>query len=216
VITEFAIPTPGAGPTGIVTGADGNVWFTEQDGRKIGKITVDGQIAEFIIPSRHRPFRIASGPDGNLWFTSTGAANSVGRVTPLGQVSEYVVPTAASDPYDIALGPDQNLWFTEISSNKLCRITNLSGGGSVMPSLGSADNDDELGADRPCARDLDCPDSGKACGGDVCSSQKKLCVLSVTGDPGSCSADADCWCMPRGARCSDGRCSFTTLSGAPP
>ncbi len=214
-ISEFPIPTPGAGPTGMAAGADGNLWFTEQDGRKIGKLTPDGQITEFGIPSGHRPFRITNGPDGNLWFTATGAANTVGRVTPLGQISEYVVPTAGADPYDIAVGPDQNLWFTELSANKLCRITDLQGGGTAMPTAGTSGGGGELGGDRACMRDRDCPDSGMACGGDLCSSQTKLCVLSVSGDPGACSADGDCWCSQRGATCSGGHCSFTTLAGVP-
>ena len=36
VITEFAIPTPFAGPNRITAGPLGNVWFTETYGNKIG------------------------------------------------------------------------------------------------------------------------------------------------------------------------------------
>ena len=39
-ITEFAIPTPFSGPEGITTGPDGNLWFTESDGNKIGRLSV--------------------------------------------------------------------------------------------------------------------------------------------------------------------------------
>ncbi len=38
-ITEFALPTPGAGPVGITVGPDGNLWFTEFGGHKIGRIS---------------------------------------------------------------------------------------------------------------------------------------------------------------------------------
>ena len=38
VITEFATPT--AGPVGITSGPDGNLWFTEQGGNKIGQVVL--------------------------------------------------------------------------------------------------------------------------------------------------------------------------------
>ena len=66
LITEFTVPTAGSQP-GIAAGPDGNLWFTEITGNKIGRITPAGVITEFPIrrraPPRHQP-----GPDGNLWF----------------------------------------------------------------------------------------------------------------------------------------------------
>jgi hypothetical protein len=38
-VTEFAVPTPGSVPMRIVTGPDGNLWFTEQGANQIGRIT---------------------------------------------------------------------------------------------------------------------------------------------------------------------------------
>jgi hypothetical protein len=46
-ITEYAIPTGGSQPIGITAGPDGNLWFTELSGNKIGKITTSGTITEF-------------------------------------------------------------------------------------------------------------------------------------------------------------------------
>ncbi|MEO8177982.1 MAG: Virginiamycin B lyase [Deltaproteobacteria bacterium] len=209
-ISEFPIPTPASNPTGITQGPGNELWFTLHDVAKIGKITLTGEITEYPVPSGNRPDRIVTGPDGNLWFTLS-AANGIGRITPLGQISEYAIPTRASDPYDITVGPDQNLWFTELSSNKLGRITKLVGGGDVTPSPGGVSGH-ELGGDSPCSKDTDCIESGKTCGGDVCSSEK-VCVLAVDGDPGHCASDADCWCRSRGATCTKGHCSATRLSG---
>ena len=39
-ITEFALPTQGGIPYQITAGPDGNLWFTEELGNKIGRITV--------------------------------------------------------------------------------------------------------------------------------------------------------------------------------
>ncbi|HTW98334.1 MAG TPA: hypothetical protein VMD59_06120, partial [Acidimicrobiales bacterium] len=50
-ITEFQIPTASAGPNGIVTGPDGNLWFTEGSGDKIGQITTSGTVTEWAIPT---------------------------------------------------------------------------------------------------------------------------------------------------------------------
>src|SRR5690242_1642857 len=41
-ITEFTVPTPHATPLLIVTGSDGNLWFTEQAANKIGRLTPTG------------------------------------------------------------------------------------------------------------------------------------------------------------------------------
>jgi hypothetical protein len=73
----------------------------------------------------------------------------------------------------------------------------------------------ELGGDTACTKDVDCKESGKACGGDVCSAEKKVCVLAVTGAQGLCGTDDDCWCKGEGAKCSAGHCSFTVHGGAP-
>jgi virginiamycin B lyase len=38
VITEVAIPTPKSQPRGLAVGPDGNLWFAEQAGNKIGRL----------------------------------------------------------------------------------------------------------------------------------------------------------------------------------
>ncbi len=38
-VTEFLLPTPNSGPSGITSGADRSVWFTEASASRIGRIT---------------------------------------------------------------------------------------------------------------------------------------------------------------------------------
>src|SRR5579883_1402047 len=92
----FSLPTTCGGscmPTGITTGPDGNLWFTESAGNKIGRMTPSGQIQEFPLPTTCGsaagcgPAGIASGPDGNLWFAEA-LGNRLGRITPSGPVEE--------------------------------------------------------------------------------------------------------------------------------
>ena len=150
-ITEFSIGiTPPSGPAAadfrdaaprsIVTGADGNLWFTEQTADRIGRITPDGTITEFgagITPSPNQslpgvhqyqlaqPGDITKGPDGNVWFVEQ-LASRVGRITPEGVITEFPVPVEPPtfDNYGreqyritrvdtITSGPDGNVWFSE-------------------------------------------------------------------------------------------------------
>src|SRR5689334_18027969 len=102
-------------PDEIAAGPDGNLWFTESDVNRIGKITPAGVITEYsagISPSSG-PFGITAGPDGNLWFTEINGRR-IGKITPAGVVSEYSAGISPdSVPWVIAAGPDGNLWFTE-------------------------------------------------------------------------------------------------------
>jgi virginiamycin B lyase len=122
-IEEFPVPTPSSQPSGITVGPDGALWFTEENGNRIGRITTAGSISEFAqLPNPGSlPSEIVTGPDGALWFTEFGA-NKIARITTAGAITEYTVPTIGSGPDGIAVGPDGNLWFTEYQQNKIARI----------------------------------------------------------------------------------------------
>ena len=54
----------------VAAGPDGNVWFTENRGNKIGRIAGDGVVTEYLVPTPGSgPSGITAGPDGKLWFT---------------------------------------------------------------------------------------------------------------------------------------------------
>jgi streptogramin lyase len=123
-VTEFNIPTESGNPTGLVAGPDGNLWFTEVNGNKIGKMTTAGAVTEYSVPtSGSQPFWIAAGSDGNLWFTET-SANQIGRITTSGAITGYAL-AGGSAPNQITPGPagDPNLWFTEYGANQIATIT---------------------------------------------------------------------------------------------
>ncbi len=80
VFTEFPIPTPHSDLGAIAAGPDGNLWFTEGSGDKIGRVTTSGALIEFPIPTLgSSPEGIAAGADGNLWFTEA-ESNKIGMV----------------------------------------------------------------------------------------------------------------------------------------
>ena len=51
-VTDFVTPTASSYPNGIVTGPDGNIWFTEYGGNNIAKLVIStGVITEFPVPT---------------------------------------------------------------------------------------------------------------------------------------------------------------------
>ena len=63
----FPLPNPNSSPRIIALGADGNMWFSEHTGNRMGRITPAGQISEYAIPTPNPfPRAIALGGDGTL------------------------------------------------------------------------------------------------------------------------------------------------------
>jgi len=107
---------------GITAGPDGNIWFTEETGRQIGRITTSGQVTEFRFSAAPaQPMGITAGPDGNLWFTD--GFGKIWRMTPDGTSTAFAIGTPQADPTSITAGPDGNLWFTDTGTNSIGKMT---------------------------------------------------------------------------------------------
>jgi streptogramin lyase len=129
-------PRPGTGgtalPLEITAGPDGALWFTEQDGGKIGRITTTGLLTEYALPTPEMmPIGITNGPDGALWFTEfdyrVGYSDEnprIGRISSSGVITEYPLPTSGGHrlPIGITAGPDGALWFAQHARNSIGRI----------------------------------------------------------------------------------------------
>lgn len=127
VITRFPTPTVDAcrvfgtaSVCGITVGPDGNLWFTETREKRIGRITLSGQITEFLADGSGGEFfyGITAGPDGNLWVADSG---DIIRITPAGVITFF--SRQGLLPVGITAGPDGNVWFTDGPSNSIGRIT---------------------------------------------------------------------------------------------
>ncbi|MEO8347538.1 MAG: Virginiamycin B lyase, partial [Acidobacteriota bacterium] len=134
-ITEFPVP---AGPTRIVAGSDGNLWFGAS-GDKIVRMTTTGSVTEFALPPHFDMtiYGITAGPDGNVWYVRSRSFldferdfGRVGRVTPAGVVTEFSFDETLSG---ITVGPDGNLWFTGSGLSRIHRMT--TGGQLILPSI---------------------------------------------------------------------------------
>jgi streptogramin lyase len=109
----------------IVTGPDGNLWFTMTRSNAIGQMNTAGALAVHSIDTPDtEPEGLTVGPDGRLWFTQA-KFNGIGAINMSGTDEDWILPTSSSGPSDIAAGPDGALWFTEslTTANKVGRIT---------------------------------------------------------------------------------------------
>ena len=82
-------------PKGIVTGPDGNLWFTN-NGQRFDRAHHDRRPGDDL--PRHAisdPIGIVTGPDGALWFTNNGN-NTIGRITTAGAVTNFTGTASTS------------------------------------------------------------------------------------------------------------------------
>src|SRR5439155_13975361 len=100
-IVEFAVPTTNSAPGSITAGPDGNLWFTEEAGNKIGRISPSGAISEFPLAVGAMPGGIVAGPDGNLWFSERGG-HKIGRISLTCEPGEVSIPTARIHPWRVS------------------------------------------------------------------------------------------------------------------
>jgi streptogramin lyase len=141
-------PMFGATLPGIVTGPDGTLWFTENDGVAgnndpfVSRITAAGAITKFQLgfgggPS-DRLLGITSGSDGALWVTTE--VGEIGRVTTSGISSSF--SSGQSQEFfkaGIASGSDGALWYPALATQGMGRIT-TAGTATLFPYPASAGN----------------------------------------------------------------------------
>jgi streptogramin lyase len=121
-ITEY--PTTANLPYGIVTGADGNLWFTEAGTPAISSIKPDGTgYTSHSISGQGfiEPVGDALGPDGNVWF-GDNCTSLVGKITTSGTIATDDNPPFFAGTITLAAGLDGNSWFTEFNTNLVGNI----------------------------------------------------------------------------------------------
>ncbi|MHB1571260.1 MAG: virginiamycin B lyase family protein, partial [Solirubrobacteraceae bacterium] len=117
-VTEYPLPGEGK-PDNITKGAEGDLWFTDGNTNKVGRMTPAGAVTEYALPSNSAPQGITLGKEGDLWFTEENS-NKIAKITPAGAISEYALPSG-SLPTAIAVGAEGDLWFT--GNSKIAKIT---------------------------------------------------------------------------------------------
>ena len=100
---------------------DGVMWFSEAAGDHIGRLTVDGNITEFPIPTRAAS-RARCALTRRLDLVRADLGNGLCRIARDGGMAEYKVTTPNASLRSVCVGPDGDLWFTENFANKIGRM----------------------------------------------------------------------------------------------
>jgi virginiamycin B lyase len=132
VPTTQGNPMGGVGdtaPTALAVGPDDAIWFVEMGADKVGRITGDGTISEYPLPSRERmhanPEGLAVGSDGAIWFSEI-LTTRMGRIDPKTfAITEFPIPPVPTGvpPATVTAGPDGALWFDGPMGSALGRMT---------------------------------------------------------------------------------------------
>jgi streptogramin lyase len=120
-VTQWAVPTPAAGPWDLAIDSNGKIWFTEHYVNQIGSFDPNSQtFHEIATPaSNSNPYGITVGASNNIWFTeNTDSVALIGEYTNQGNLNEYKIrntPTAGTGltPHLITIDPGGNIWWSE-------------------------------------------------------------------------------------------------------
>jgi streptogramin lyase len=139
IVSEEKIPTSAATPLGIATGPDGNLWFAEFDGNKIGKVVpgtfpAGGSIVECgpLPTTNSAPVDVVNDPStaNKVWFDEFGNDKIANVDTSTCAYSEFTIPTPGAQPEGLTVDQSGVLWFAEAASG-LGQVAKMTIGGAV-------------------------------------------------------------------------------------
>lgn len=118
---------------GIVTGADGNLWYTTgmlRHGQTSSVVRMDrsGKVLDVFSGEKVKsPMAVVAGKDGNIWFSSAVRGGTIGRIQMDGQIDELVLPKGRLPmQWGMAHNPvTGDLWTVEPESGALERYPTM-------------------------------------------------------------------------------------------
>jgi virginiamycin B lyase len=123
-MTRFPVTTKHSDPYGLVIDREGDVWFTELNGHKVGKIDREtGELTEFDPPTAQAgPRRIQMDSQGKLWLTEF-YADKIARLDPAAmEFTEYDTELPGGFPYFILVDRRDQVWFNLLNGNTIGRF----------------------------------------------------------------------------------------------
>lgn len=108
------------GPYGLAMDKQGNVWFCQASGQRVGRIdAASGQVSEIDLGRGSMPRRIAAAPDNTLWVVRYGD----GKLSHIDAASatvlrDYAMPAGPSgNPYAVTVDGAGKVWANEIATD---------------------------------------------------------------------------------------------------
>lgn len=112
-VEEYEVPTLGSSPTDVAVDANGDVWFLEFRGNKLGRFS-QGRFIEYPMPEGANGLSgLTIGRDGAVWF-GVLRAGALGRWRD-GKVELLRLPREGARPYSLAADADGNVWYADIA-----------------------------------------------------------------------------------------------------
>jgi virginiamycin B lyase len=108
------------GPYGLALDRQGNVWFCQASGRRVGRIdAASGQVSEIDLGRGSLPRRIAAAPDNTLWVTRYGDGKLTHIDARSGKVlKSYDMPAGpGGNPYAVTVDGAGKVWANEIGTD---------------------------------------------------------------------------------------------------
>jgi virginiamycin B lyase len=112
-----------SGPTFLLKGADGNLWFSNIGRHQIARFDIARrQLRTFPLHPTSQVLVMSNGPDGNVWYSDfDGNRGTIARITPAGKITEFVMPHGRGAA-GLGPGPDHNIWITEGVNDRIARF----------------------------------------------------------------------------------------------
>ncbi len=109
-------------PLGLGVSNSGEVWFTDAITESIARLSPDGRVTGFRLPTGITQFgRLAVAPDGGVWFTDSWS-NAIVRLHQ-GQFTPFEPTTPSANPFGVVVDAHGTAWATLQTANRLVRIT---------------------------------------------------------------------------------------------
>jgi len=101
---------PDASPAAIITGLDGNLYYTGGNVPFYGRITPSGITTDIPIQGSGGQSNLILGPDNAFYFLDQ--TTYIGRIDVNGAITKTTFNSYGNDFSGLVVGPDQNIWFT--------------------------------------------------------------------------------------------------------
>jgi virginiamycin B lyase len=120
-IAKFPKGKQNVEPLGLAVDSSGVAWYTDAAARAIGRITRDGVVTSFRLPTpADKLARLTVAPDGAVWFAD-GTSLSVTRLKN-GVFTPFETGSFRAAPFGVAVDPAGTVWATLGNANRLERV----------------------------------------------------------------------------------------------